>query len=230
MGANDIFGMVVQANPANFPKVFSPDENTMNFNHTLFGNKGNGGFPNPYAEMVKGYKDRFSNTTLAQFQIEQDLESITKGLKLRGMASVRTYSENENQRSFTPFYYGIAESQTEQGITHSLYQIQEGTEFLNDPNVSNYGNSNFYYQLVTEYNRTFNEKHEVGALLVTNFSESLNTIGGNTAFTTLITGSSDLIFLSAFFLMYSSKVCKHIVPSLLQGTTTTSAMVSNQDV
>ena len=43
--ANDIFGMVVQANPANFPKVYSPDENTMNFNHSLFGNKGNGGFP-----------------------------------------------------------------------------------------------------------------------------------------------------------------------------------------
>ena len=30
--------------------------------------------------------------------------------------------------------------------------------------------------------------------------------------------------------MYSSKVSKHMVPSLLQGTTTTSAIVSNQDV
>ena len=185
VGANDIFGMVAQANPANFPKTFSPDENTMNFNHTLFGNKGNGGFPNPYAEMVKGYKDRFSNTTLAQFQIEQDLESITEGLKLRGMASVRTYTENENQRSLTPFYYGLSEIETDLGTEYALYQIQEGTEYLNDPTVSNYGNSNFYYELVAEYNREFNEKHEVGALLVTNFSESLNTIGGNTAFTTL---------------------------------------------
>ena len=185
VGANDIFGMVAQANPANFPKTFSPDENTMNFNHTLFGNKGNGGFPNPYAEMVKGYKDRFSNTTLAQFQIEQDLKSITEGLKLRGMASVRTYTENENQRSLTPFYYGLSEIETDLGTEYALYQIQEGTEYLNDPTVSNYGNSNFYYELVAEYNREFNEKHEVGALLVTNFSESLNTIGGNTAFTTL---------------------------------------------
>ena len=75
----------------------------MNFNHSLFGNKGNGGFPNPYAEMVKGYKDRFSNTTLAQFSVEQNLDAITEGLRLRGMASVRTFLSNENQRSFTPF-------------------------------------------------------------------------------------------------------------------------------
>ena len=184
--ANDIFGMVVQANPANFPKVYSPDENTMNFNHSLFGNKGNGGFPNPYAEMVKGYKDRFSNTTLAQFSVEQNLDAITEGLRLRGMASVRTYLSNENSRSFTPFYYGLSEIQTDEGVDYSLYNIQEGTEYLNEPSVSNNGNSNFYYELVAEYNREFNEKHEVGGLLVANFTEALNTIGGgNTSFSTL---------------------------------------------
>ena len=184
--ANDIFGMVVQANPANFPKVYSPDENTMNFNHSLFGNKGNGGFPNPYAEMVKGYKDRFSNTTLAQFSVEQNLDAITEGLRLRGMASVRTYLSNENSRSFTPFYYGLSEIQTDEGVDYSLYNIQEGTEYLNEPSVSNNGNSNFYYELVAEYNIEFNEKHEVGGLLVANFTEALNTIGGgNTSFSTL---------------------------------------------
>lgn len=185
VGASDIFGMVAQANPANFSKVFARDEITKNYNHTLFGNKGNGGYPNPYAESVKGYKDRFSNTTLAQFQISEDLKYITQGLQIRGMASVRTFTENENQRSFTPFYYGMSETQTEEGIKNSLYQIQEGTEFLNNPSIFNNGNSNFYYEVVSQYNRTFKEKHELGGLLVFNFSEALNTIGGNTAFSTL---------------------------------------------
>jgi len=185
VSASDIFRQVAQANPANFPKVFQPDENTANFNHTLFGNKGNGGFSNPYAESVRGFKDRFSNTTLAQFQIKQDLSFITEGLKLRAMASVRTYTENQNERSFTPFYYGANEIQTPQGLENVLYQIQEGTEFLNNPTVNNNGNSNFYYEGVLEYNRTFKEKHEVGGLLVSYFQEALNTIGGNTAFSTL---------------------------------------------
>lgn len=81
----------------------------------LFGNKGNGGYPNPYAEMVRGYKDRFSSTTTAQFQLEQDLSMITKGLKLRGMASLNSYSLSEVARGFTPFYYGLKEVDGESG-------------------------------------------------------------------------------------------------------------------
>ncbi len=185
VSANDIFGMVMQSNPANFPAVYDPDENTQFYKHTLFGNKGNASFPNPYAEMVRGYKDRFSHTTLSQVELRQKLDFITEGLKFRGMASVRTYTENENNRSFVPFYYGMGEVNTDQGVDYSLYQIQEGTEYLGDPVVSTYGNSNFYYELVTEYNKLFNEKHQVGGLVVFNFSEALNTIGGQGAFATL---------------------------------------------
>jgi len=182
--ANDIFGNVMQANPVNFPKYYQY-ENNLGFNHTLFGNKGNGGFPNPYADMVKGYKDRFTNTILSQVQLEQDLDFITEGLKFRGMASVRTYAENENSRSYTPFYYGMAEVETEEGLLNYLYQIQEGTEYLNSPSINNYSNSNFYYEFTTEYNRIFEEKHEIGGLLVFNFSESLNTISGSSDFASL---------------------------------------------
>ena len=184
VSANSIFGSVMQANPANFPKYFTYEDN-LGYNHTLFGNKGNGGFPNPYADMVKGFKDRFTNTIFSQVQIEQDLKFITEGLKFRGMASVRTYTMNENSREYTPFYYGMAEVETELGILNYLYRIQEGTEFLNNPTVNNLGTSRFYYEFVTEYNRKFNELHDIGGLLVFNFSESLNTIGGNSAFATL---------------------------------------------
>lgn len=205
VSASDIFYQVAQANPANFPKVYEADEVTKNFNHILFGNKGNGSFANPYAESVRGFKDRFANTTLAQFQIKQDLNFITEGLKLRAMASVRTYTENQNERSFTPFFYGANEVLTPQGVVNSLYQIQEGTEFLNNPTVNNYGNSNFYYEAVLEYNKTVNEKHEFGGLLVNYFQEALNTIGGNTAFSTLpsrnmgVSGRASYSFDSRYF-------------------------------
>jgi len=182
--ANAIFGSVMQANPVNFPKYYEKTDELQYINHTLFGNKGNGGLPNPYADMVKGYKDRFTSTILSQFQIEQDLDFITEGLKLRGMASIRTYSMNQNSRSFTPFYYGMGELETEEGTEHYLYQIQEGTEFLNDPIVENQANSSFYFEVVSEYNRTFAEKHSVGGLLVFTRKEALNTLGGN-AFSTL---------------------------------------------
>lgn len=164
--AGSIFSMVMQANPVNFPKYYDKDESTQYVNHVLFGNKGNGGYPNPYAEMVRGYKDRFSSTTTAQFQIEQDLEMITKGLKLRGMASLNSYSLSEVSRGFTPFYYGLKEVDSESGVIHSIEQISEGTEYLTTGANYKSANNSFYFEGVAQYNRVFNDKHAIGGLLV----------------------------------------------------------------
>lgn len=164
--AGSIFSMVMQANPVNFPKYYDKDESTQYVNHVLFGNKGNGGYPNPYAEMVRGYKDRFSSTTTAQFQLEQDLSMITKGLKLRGMASLNSYSLSEVARGFTPFYYGLKEVDGESGVIHSVEQISEGTEYLTTGTSYKTANNSFYFEGVAQYNRVFGDKHDVGGLLV----------------------------------------------------------------
>lgn len=164
--AGSIFSMVMQANPVNFPKYYDKDESTQFVNHVLFGNKGNGGYPNPYAEMVRGYKDRFSSTTTAQFQLEQDLSMITKGLKLRGMASLNSYSLSEVGRGFTPFYYGLKEVDGESGVIHSVEQISEGTEYLTTGTSYKTANNSFYFEGVAQYNRVFGDKHDVGGLLV----------------------------------------------------------------
>lgn len=164
--AGSIFSMVMQANPVNFPKYYDKDESTQYVNHVLFGNKGNGGYPNPYAEMVRGYKDRFSSTTTAQFQLEQDLSMITKGLKLRGMASLNSYSLSEVSRGFTPFYYGLKEVDSEAGVIHSVEQISEGTEYLTTGANYKTATNSFYFEGVAQYNRVFNDKHDFGGLLV----------------------------------------------------------------
>jgi len=164
--AGSIFSMVMQANPVNFPKYYDKDESTQFVNHVLFGNKGNGGYPNPYAEMVRGYKDRFSSTTTAQFQLEQDLSMITKGLKLRGMASLNSYSLSEVARGFTPFYYGLKEVDGESGVIHSIEQISEGTEYLTTGTSYKTANNSFYFEGVAQYNRVFGDKHDIGGLLV----------------------------------------------------------------
>ena len=177
--ADSLYNRVMNANPVNFPMYYQKDANNQYVNHVLFGNKGNGSYPNPYADMVKGYRDRFSSTTMAQFVLEQDLSMITDGLKLRGMVALNSYGMNENSREYTPFLYGMKEQDTEAGVVHSLYQIKEGTEFLNNPIISNNANSKFHYEIIGQYNRTFKEKHDIGGLLVFTADELLNTIGGN---------------------------------------------------
>ena len=71
------------------------------------------------------------------------------------------------------------ETQTNFGIENELYQIQEGTEYLNENQTDNKVESNYYYEFVTQYDRLFKNKHQIGGLLVFNFSEALNTISGD---------------------------------------------------
>lgn len=184
--AKDIFQNVAQANPADYPKYYEKNEDNSFLNHTLFGYKGtyNSSRPNPYAEMVKGYKDRFTSTILSLIQLEQDLEFITKGLALRGMASVRSYSQNENIRSFDPYFYGVDESSI-QGNSALYYQLVEGTEYINNYEINNDANSRFYFELVSQYDRVFADKHSLGGLLVFYRSEALNTSGTNSYLETL---------------------------------------------
>lgn len=178
--ASDIFGMVMDANPVNFPKYYEKTGNFQYLSHVLFGNKGthNATQANPYAEMVKGYKDRFTSSSNTQFQLEQDLGMITKGLKLRGLAAVNVYSYYETIRQFSPFYYEMKERDTEYGVEHYLEQIKEGDETLSTNSYSN-SNSSFYFEAALQYDRTFAEKHAVGALLVATRREGMNEIGGS---------------------------------------------------
>ena len=77
VSANDIFGSVMQANPANFPKFFAYEDN-LGYNHTLFGNKGNGGFPNPYADMVKDIRIDLPIQSFLKYKSSKILNSLLK--------------------------------------------------------------------------------------------------------------------------------------------------------
>lgn len=178
----DIFDAIMRANPVNFPKSYpaSFDPTWQYTKHIMFGNLASGGY-NPYQSLVNGYRDQFTATTNAIFQIEQDLEMITKGLKARGMASFSSYGLNQNTRTMNPFYYELVATESEtQGTQYSLRRINDdGDEALGNPSSWNNAYSSFYFELALQYGRTFG-KHEVGGLLVGQMKESLNTIDDTT--------------------------------------------------
>nr|WP_321411719.1 TonB-dependent receptor [uncultured Carboxylicivirga sp.] len=176
--ASDIFNSVMQANPVNFPKYYPKTEELSYLNHTLFGNKGNGNYANPYASMVQGYTDDFSSTILSQFKIEQDLAFITEGLSARGMASIKNYSSYGSTRNFDPYYYGV-KTYDATSDQYDLYQITEGTDYLKAPVNYTDANSRVYFELASMYNRTFGV-HGIGGLLVYTQEERLNTIADYT--------------------------------------------------
>jgi TonB-linked SusC/RagA family outer membrane protein len=164
----DLYRKALQTNPVLYPKFFEPDATYANTQHILFGNAGqNGDYLNPYADMVRGYKDESRSMVLATVQLEQDLNFVTEGLNLRILGNTTRESFFNLNRFYNPFYYSIGSYDS--GIDqYSLFELNPntGTEFLNYNEGDKVISTSFYGEGAINYNRNFGEKHAVTGLLV----------------------------------------------------------------
>ena len=174
-GGDDLYKKVMNANPALFPPYYLPDEANKYTQHVLFSNADKAQYMNPYAEMVKGYKEYSTSNMFAQFELEQKLDFITEGLSLRGLFNTSRYSYFEVKRAYNPFYYS-AGMYDKASDTYKLNILNEqsGTEYLNYVPGEKKVNSALYFESALNWNRIFHEKHNVGGLLVFTMRESKN--------------------------------------------------------
>jgi TonB-linked SusC/RagA family outer membrane protein len=172
LGGADMYTKVMQANPVLFKPYYEPDEHFAYVEHILFGNSATSGssnayYVNPYAEAMKGYKDYSKNTTLTQFEIKQDLDMITEGLKARVMINMNRYSEFTVSRQYKPFYYNLASyNLLENSYTLRALNPESGEEFISYEPGERKVNMTFYMEGVVDYGRVFNEKHSLNGTLV----------------------------------------------------------------
>ncbi|KAA6311848.1 TonB-dependent receptor SusC, partial [termite gut metagenome] len=178
--ASDIFKMVMDANPVDFPAVYEPDAAHQYTEHTLFGNTtiGTAFKSNPYAEMVRGYESRDESTVTAQATLLQDLKSITKGLSFQGKVSVNTWSRYSSRRTYSPYYYAL-ESYNQITGDYKLYNLNPttGQAFLGNVSPGRDASAHYYFEARLNWNRQFG-KHSVGVMTVGMAEENLLT-GGN---------------------------------------------------
>jgi TonB-linked SusC/RagA family outer membrane protein len=164
----DLYRKALQTNPVLYPKFFEPDLTYASSQHILFGNAGqNGDYLNPYADMVRGYKDESRSMILASIQLKQDLSFVTEGLNLRVLGNTTRESFFNLNRFYNPYYYSIGSYDA--GIDqYSLFELNpnSGTEFLNYNEGDKVITTSFYGEAAINYNRTFDDKHAVTGLLV----------------------------------------------------------------
>lgn len=174
VNATDVFGNVMSGNPVEFPKYYQPDAEHAYTKHILFGTNPRNSLVNPYAEMVKGYKDGFSSNILSQFSFDQKLDFVTKGLSFRAKVSIKTDSSHDSKRWYDPYKYNI-KSYDELSDVYELSQIVQGSETLRNPENTRTANSHFYIEAGFNYNNVFNDAHEIGAVVVYTQEENKNT-------------------------------------------------------
>tara|TARA_Y100001934_G_scaffold34154_1_gene38702 strand:- start:1196 stop:3118 length:1923 start_codon:yes stop_codon:yes gene_type:complete len=158
----------MQTNPVLYPKYYDPDANFLNSTHILFGNYGQfGDYLNPYANMVRGYKDESYNNVLATVEIKENLDYLTKGLKARALVNTSRYSFYNLERKYNPFYYTLANYDFQSDV-YSLIALNpnQGTEYLAYNEGAKIISNSVYFEGSLNYNRTFKEKHNISGMLV----------------------------------------------------------------
>ncbi|NDV80994.1 TonB-dependent receptor [Bacteroides sp. 51] len=101
-----LFNKAMRTSPVLFPKSFPHQEGQSN-THILFGNEGVGNYINPYADMVRGYKEYNRTVISAQLEMKQNLKMLLEGLNARVMVSTSRYSYTDLNRAYDPFYYTV---------------------------------------------------------------------------------------------------------------------------
>lgn len=167
-GGAAVYNDVMHANPVLFPAYYEPDAAFAMSKHILFGNSPNGLVTNPYANMVRGYKDYNTSKINAQAEIRQQLDFITQGLSVNVMANTSRYAYYAISRAYKPFYYNISGYNRRTG-EYVLNEINpnDGTEYLDFP--TNGGDrtvtTSVYFQAIVNYAKAFG-KHGVSGSLV----------------------------------------------------------------
>lgn len=179
-GGTSMYNMIMRSNPVLFPAYYQPDEANRNIGHIMFGNYDNGNYLNPYANMVYGYRNYTTSTIISQFEANQKLDFITQGLKIRALYSSTRYSYFDVNRYYNPYYYTVGRyfQQTDTYLLTCL-NPNTGTEYLNYSEGTKQITSNSYIEAAVDYARTFNDVHEVGALLVYYQREQLTANAGS---------------------------------------------------
>ncbi len=173
-GATSLYNKVMRTNPVLFPAYYEPDANNQDVTHILFGNAGTGDYINPYADLMRGYKDYSKSLMMAQFELKQDLGFLVNGLRARGLFSTNRYAYFDVQRFYKPFYYSMGgyDKLTDEYVLTGL-NPEVGQEHLDYLEGGKEISTNSYMEAALNYDTHIGGDHSVSGLLVFTMRNSL---------------------------------------------------------
>ena len=177
-GGSDVYRQVMHSDPVLFPAYYPVDDEHVGIQHIMFGNYEDGSYINPYADLVKGYKNYQRSQMIAAVQLEQDLKFITKGLSFMTLFNLTRLSEFTVNRQFNPYWYRLDRYDSYTGEYHVNRINENGTDYLTYSESGKTVRNTMYSETRLNYNRSFG-KHDVTGLLVFTASESLTANAGS---------------------------------------------------
>ncbi len=188
-GGTGLYQKALRSSPSLFAPYYEPDSANRASHHILFGNyrMGSGFYLNPYAEMMRGYKEYSQSRMLAQLELNQKLNFITPGLNFRGLFNTNRYSYFDVSRGYGPYYYNVShyDKAADRYTLNWLNEMQGPSAFEDIRPLGELGgnasidpkrsvSTNLYAQFTLDYGRSF-DRHNIGGTLVSTVQQSLLT-------------------------------------------------------
>lgn len=123
---------------------------------------------NPWAWVTqRGYEKVNHSNIESMTSLEQNLNSITKGLSAKITFAFDKFSGNSVTRSKNPDYYNVASGRDVDG--NLITTLQEyGQDFLGYSTGAIWGNQSTYFEGIANYSRVFNQLHDINAMVLYN--------------------------------------------------------------
>lgn len=119
---------------------------------------------NPYNSLMNsGYSKEWRTSIQSKVELNQKLDFITKGLKFKALVSFDADMTYTAKRTKTPSQY-VATGRDENGKL-IFKEVVQGSDALTE-SLGSSSNKKIYFETSLNYNRTFAQKHEVGAMLL----------------------------------------------------------------
>lgn len=167
---DDIFQSAMMANPVDFPIYFPMDKSekgTVLWGDKRGGTLGQGWYGNPIGDCVTTYRSNRKTTITANFKLNQKLDMITEGLKFMGLFSFKNYSNSivNREADYNHYYLSSYDPET---LDYDITRIgdEQSTALSNSGSQS--GDRKMYFQAILDYNRTFNDMHDLNAMFLYN--------------------------------------------------------------
>lgn len=181
---------VINTSPVDFPVLYPHSDNRnqdLTTDYIMWGGKisTNTTAANPVAELARGYKTDFQSTVIAQVDLEQKLDFITKGLKFNGFIAFKNWSQTRIGRTagYNLFYVDKPQEDdlgniTSYSLINAKGSVQSTVLDINGGNSYGTGDRRMSIQGRLNYQKEINKDHDLTAMAVYNQEETnINTPG-----------------------------------------------------
>ena len=166
----DLYNAAMSISPVEYPKMFF-----VNGEAFVPGTSTNNNFNNPYSQATRrGYDNLTKNQIYSNLRVTQDLDMLTKGLKLTAMYAFDVYNEIHVHQDRAESTYNFLDTSVPYDMNGQpiLKRIYEGSNVLSYKQETS-GNKKTYLEASLNYDRTFNDDHRVSALFLFNQQSKL---------------------------------------------------------